>query len=94
MPKILSKPSYSFHKPSGQARCRIDGKDYYLGPYGSQKSRDEYDELIGEWLSKQEVSKVTLTVDHLCLLFLQHVDGGPKWRRGGSVAAVETGGAL
>ncbi|MDA0836054.1 MAG: replication-relaxation family protein, partial [Planctomycetota bacterium] len=27
-------------------------------------------------------------------LLITDVDGGPKWRRGGSVAAVETGGAL
>ncbi|MEX1229499.1 MAG: hypothetical protein WEB58_04620 [Planctomycetaceae bacterium] len=71
MPKILSKPSYSFQKPLGQARCRIDGKDYYLGPYSSQQSRDDYEVLVSEWLSRQDVSRVTLTVDRLCLLFLR-----------------------
>lgn len=43
------KPAYLFHKPSGQARVRIDRADHYLGPYGSPESRDRYDELIAEW---------------------------------------------
>jgi hypothetical protein len=40
------KPSYLLHKPTGQARVRIDGKDLYWGPYGSAESRERYDEII------------------------------------------------
>src|SRR4051794_38308512 len=43
-------PSYCRHKASGQAVVRIDGKDCYLGPYGTPESRAEYDRLIAEWL--------------------------------------------
>jgi hypothetical protein len=43
-------PSYCHHKATGQAVVRIDGKDRYLGKYGSQESRQEYDRLIAEWL--------------------------------------------
>lgn len=28
MPKIRRKPAYTLHSPTGQARCRIDGKDF------------------------------------------------------------------
>ncbi len=44
-------PSYCHHKGSGQAVVRIDGKDHYLGKYGTEESRREYDRLIAEWLA-------------------------------------------
>ncbi|MBL1217610.1 MAG: site-specific integrase [Planctomycetes bacterium] len=44
-------PAYTLHKRTGQARVRIDGKDIYVGPYGSPQSRERYDRLIQEWLS-------------------------------------------
>ena len=46
------KPAYGLHKPSGQARVRIDGEDHYLGVYGTPESRDRYDDLIAEWFAK------------------------------------------
>ena len=39
-------PSYFLHKQSGQARVRIKGRDYLLGPYGSDESRIAYGKLI------------------------------------------------
>ena len=39
-------PSYTLHKHTGKARVRIDGRDYYLGEYGSDDSRRRYGELI------------------------------------------------
>ena len=64
------------HKPTGQARVRIDGKDVYLGPYGSPESRDRYDEIITEWFARQgEISACTLTIDDLCLMFLDFAQG-------------------
>lgn len=66
------KPGYWSHKPSGQAYVRIDGKDHYLGPYGSPESRDRYDELIREWTVSQSVDSVTLTVDELAIRYMQH----------------------
>ena len=44
-------PSYRLHKPSGRAVVTLDGHDFYLGPYGSQQSRAEYERLVGEWLA-------------------------------------------
>ena len=36
-------PSYRKHKASGQAVVTLSGRDVYLGPHGSQVSKDEYD---------------------------------------------------
>ena len=45
-PKLVA-PSYQLHKSTGQARTYFDGRDYYLGPYGSDESCIRYGELIG-----------------------------------------------
>ena len=47
-PKV---PSYRKHKPSGRGVVTINGKDFYLGKWGTKASRAEYDRLIGEWLA-------------------------------------------
>ena len=44
-------PSYQLHKSTGQARTYLDGRDYYLGPYGSDESLIRYGELIGRFSS-------------------------------------------
>ncbi len=41
-------PSYLLHQPTGQARVRINGKDRYLGEYGSEASRILYGELVAK----------------------------------------------
>lgn len=46
--KKNAQPTYLHHKPSGQARVRIDGVDVYLGVYGSQESRQKYYQLLAE----------------------------------------------
>jgi hypothetical protein len=46
------KPTCLCHKPTGQARVRIDGKDHYLGEYGSAASRERYVDLIVEAFAK------------------------------------------
>jgi integrase len=80
------KPAYTLHKPTGQARVRIDGHDHYLGAYGSQKSRDEYDGLILEWLAQEgDVRKYTLTVDELAILFMDFARG--YYRKNGKVTS-------
>ncbi|MDZ4683819.1 MAG: hypothetical protein SH850_01940 [Planctomycetaceae bacterium] len=49
-PKSLI-PSYLLHKPTGQARARIDGRDFYLGPFGSDDSRRKFGELVAQHCS-------------------------------------------
>ncbi len=68
------KPPYMLHKATGQARAKIDGKDYYLGAFGSPDSRDQYDALIAEWLAQQDPKASRLTIDELAILFVQHCD--------------------
>jgi integrase len=54
MPKRSSPsfiPVYQRHKPSGQARVRLNGRDHYLGTYGSKASREQYDRVIAEWMA-------------------------------------------
>lgn len=46
----MRTPSYRRHS-SGQARVTIEGKTYYLGPYNTKQSRQEYDRLISEYLA-------------------------------------------
>ncbi len=43
-------PKYRKHR-SGQARVTINGRDYDLGPYGTQASKREYDRLLAEYLA-------------------------------------------
>ena len=51
-----SIPKYRKHRASGQAVCTICGKDYYLGPHGTNASKIEYDRLIAEWLANNRQS--------------------------------------
>ena len=52
MPRLVhTNPKYRKHRASGQAVVTIDGKDHYLGPYGTKASKAEYDRLVGEWLA-------------------------------------------
>lgn len=76
-------PSYTLHKPTGQARVRVNGRDCYLGPYGSVESRHRYGQLIARTASGMDVDTATLkasttiepggyTVNELCLAFMRH----------------------
>jgi hypothetical protein len=74
MPRQKKRPAYLLHKPTGQARVRVDGRDHYLGAHGSPESRDRYDDLVADWLIRQDTSRVTLVVDDLCTLYLEHAN--------------------
>lgn len=72
MPKA---PKYTLHKPSGQARVRINGKDKYLGSHGSPESREAYDREILQWRRLHDTTgKLTTTVGQLAVAFQQHAD--------------------
>ena len=53
MTRHKSVPAYRLHKPSNQAIVTLTNfgrrKDFYLGPYGSSESRQEYARRIQEW---------------------------------------------
>lgn len=65
-------PGYRFHKPSGQAYVRINGKVIYLGAYDTPESHSRYDAIIGDWRVSQIADQHTLTIDELALRYLQH----------------------
>lgn len=80
--KIKSTPSYLLHRGTGQARVRIDGRDHYLGRFGSPESRDRYKDLISDWLLKRDdLCGCSLTVDDLALLYMEHA--ARYYRKGG-----------
>jgi integrase len=45
---VLFPPRISVHKASGQARCRVSGKDIYLGKAGSEEAKARYAALLTE----------------------------------------------
>ena len=56
MPRLKEKvPNYRLHRRSGQAVVTLNSKDFYLGPHGSEPSREAYDRLIQEWLSNNRM---------------------------------------
>jgi integrase len=69
-------PRYGKHA-TGQAVVRLNGKDYYLGKYGSAAAREKYDRLIQEWLShgrNLSGSNERSTVERLILAYWRHCE--------------------
>lgn len=81
MARISRVPSYLLHKPTGQARVRINGKDTYLGMYGSAESRARYREMIERWQRQGRSADdgfPAMNCGQLALLYLQHAE---SWYR-------------
>lgn len=74
MGRSKKPPSYLKHKRSGQARARVDGRDVYLGPYGSPESKKKFREILQQWHSGAAVSK-RITLSKLCLDYLEFSTG-------------------
>src|SRR5712692_8941516 len=70
-------PSYRRHKGSGQGVVTIDGKDIYLGVYGTKASRNAYDRVIGEWLAngRRLPKSDSVTVAKIIEGYWQHAQG-------------------
>lgn len=50
MPRLRYRlSSYRLHKGIGCAVVTLNGRDHYLGRFGSDTSRREYRRLIAEW---------------------------------------------
>jgi len=47
---VTKIPSYRRHKPSKQTVVTLNGKDFYLGPYGTKESHDNYRKLVADYL--------------------------------------------
>ena len=77
-------PTLLKHKPSGQARVQIDGRDIYLGRWGSQEAREPYARLVAEvgaassalvQAAKQAAEHSRLSIAELLLLWLDWAEG-------------------
>ena len=78
MPRTTKPPAYRLYRRTGQAVVTLNGRDYYLGRYRTDASRDEYDRLIAEWLSSgrclpNAMLEHQLTVLELTAAFWKHV---------------------
>ena len=54
----LRVPTYRRFKPKNLGLVVIDGRQHYLGPYGSPGSVAEYDRLIQEYLAGKSESLI------------------------------------
>ena len=85
MPKTNCPPSYRLHKARNLAVVTIDGKNHYLGPYGSPESHEKYARLIAEWRANRKhllpttaagpAVDRTLSLNELILAYWRHVEG-------------------
>ena len=80
MSKKKRIPQYCLHKATGQAVVRINGKDKYLGAYGSAESYEKYDYWIGKLTTPKTPVMVTVnnhrgvTVAEVCLAYSEHIE--------------------
>jgi integrase len=70
-------PKPSKHK-TGQAVVRLNGKDHYLGRYGSAQARANYEGLISRWLAHGRClleHQDGGSVNDLMLAYIKHAEG-------------------
>jgi hypothetical protein len=46
-------PKYRHYRPKNLGVVRLDGRDVYLGQYGSEESVERYNRVIAEWLASR-----------------------------------------
>jgi len=91
MARPKGTPRYLHHKASGKAFVRIDGKNIYLGFFGTKESKAEYDRVISEWLANGRQLPQTnnlrkiLTIDAICCSFLEYATG--YYRKNGEITS-------
>ena len=68
----MQAPKYRKHK-RGQAFVRIAGKDHYLGKYGSEASRVNYQKTLAKyWRPSGSQPRIDVTIAQLAELYLEH----------------------
>lgn len=79
MPRLSGNklPSYRRHRASGQAVVTLNGRDHYLGPFGSSASRKQYDRLLSEWIANGRglPSRPDTTIVELIAAYLRFAAG-------------------
>ena len=77
-------PSYGFHKATGQARCYVNGRSVYLGPYGSDESRLRFADVVAKLAGGQKIDPIAPAkkpvddcgpaVSQLVITFMDHAE--------------------
>jgi hypothetical protein len=75
-------PSYRLHKPTRQAVVRLDGRDHYLGKYGTPESQEAYHRKVAEWVTAGVVAPpgeirrtaLDLSVNELLWSYWRHAE--------------------
>ncbi|MFH1747702.1 MAG: hypothetical protein ABIG44_11750 [Planctomycetota bacterium] len=84
MPKLAvdKLPAYRHHKARGLAVVTLNGKDIYLGPWGTSVSKAAYDRVISEWivngrrlLGPRDESGSEFTITELIAAYWRHAQG-------------------
>jgi integrase len=85
MPRTSRPPSYRLHRARNLAVVTLDGKNHYLGRYGSPESHEKYARLIAEWRANRRhllpsttagpAADRTLSLNELILAYWRHVEG-------------------
>lgn len=77
-------PSYRRYKPKNLGLVVIEGKQHYLGKYGTPESLAEYNRLVQEWLTRgstpsapqrEAACPTTPLVNEIIVAFLNHAEG-------------------
>lgn len=75
MAKSKRVPKYRHHKATGQAVVTLDGKECYLGKYGTSNSHKRYTNKIAEWQHSLTQAPSLVTVAQLSMLFMAWAEG-------------------
>jgi integrase len=79
MPRLRIS-THRCYKPKNLGLVVLEGRQHYLGPYGSPESLASYDRLLQEWLAKKAYLPVgdrknaRLTIDELLVAFRTHAE--------------------
>ena len=58
MPRLFHRPpKYRLHKGTKQAVVSLNGRRIYLGPYGSERSHQKYQEVLKQWQAERQKAK-------------------------------------
>jgi hypothetical protein len=78
-----NRPAYRHYRPKNLAVVRIEGKDHYLGPYGSEASYERYHRLSADSFARSGSATApaiatmhappSLTISELILSYWQFV---------------------
>lgn len=82
MPRTNRPPSYRLHKARNCAVVTINGRNHYLGPYGSPESHERYARLVAEWRANgahllptkaRGAPVASISINALILAYFHHV---------------------